>query len=258
MKFGCVYALLDESGCRYIGITTQDPQQRLYAHMHDAKRHESHKARWIAKLLREGTKPEIEILEDRVPEDLLHAREIEWIACLRAFGVRLTNATAGGEGVLSPSEETRLKMSKAHKGKRLSEEHRRNLSVAQFGRRHSEETKEKIRAASLRQVVSEETRQKISKANKGRKRSQEAREQSSAKLRGRKHSPETCAKKSASQARFKKPIKDQHGNHYESAQAAARQLGIRQPKIVSVLKGRRKSVHGYVFTYLNHSEQISN
>lgn len=40
--------------------------------------------------------------------------------------------------------ESKLKMSLAHRGKKLTEQHKRRMSIALTGKRHSEETKKKI------------------------------------------------------------------------------------------------------------------
>lgn len=63
---------------------------------------------------------------------------------------------------LKHSEETRKKMSKAHKGKHFSEETRNRLSDAHKGKHLSEETKMKISEARNGMKFSEETKRKIS------------------------------------------------------------------------------------------------
>jgi hypothetical protein len=94
---------------------------------------------------------------------------------------------------VSPSEETRKKLSKAGKGKKRSEETRKKMSQAFRGKFVSEETKEKVRQANLgkklspetirkreetrreryknapKKVLSEETKRKISQTLTGRK-----------------------------------------------------------------------------------------
>jgi len=74
------------------------------------------------------------------------------------------------------SEETRLKMSLARKGKKshwfgkhFSEEHRRNLGKAHKGTKASEETRLKMSKARKRENLSEETRLKMSESHKGNK-----------------------------------------------------------------------------------------
>ncbi len=69
------------------------------------------------------------------------------------------------------NEETKIKMSLAHKGKKLSKEHRQKIGEAtrkwhkEFG--FSEETRKKLSEINKGKVVSQETREKISRANKG-------------------------------------------------------------------------------------------
>lgn len=68
------------------------------------------------------------------------------------------------------SEETRQKMSEAHKGMVFSEEHKQKLSVAKksntnrLGTHHSEETKRKIGDRNREKVFSEEHKRKLSEA----------------------------------------------------------------------------------------------
>lgn len=87
------------------------------------------------------------------------------------------NITNGGEGCdgLLMSEETRKKLSKLHKGTKLSEEHKKKISEAMkrshnhHHRHHSEETKKKMSEAKKGKKRSEETKKKISESLKGRK-----------------------------------------------------------------------------------------
>ena len=73
---------------------------------------------------------------------------------------------------LGVSEETRAKLSKAHKGKTLSKEHRAKMSIALKGRPCSEETRAKISAANKGRrlpPLSEETKAKRAAAAVARK-----------------------------------------------------------------------------------------
>lgn len=47
-----------------------------------------------------------------------------------------------------------------------------------------------------------------------------------------------------------KPFKDQHGAKYFSIRDAAERLGIAYAMVGRVLRGEKKSTHGYVFAYL--------
>ena len=97
------------------------------------------------------------------------------------------------------TEETRRKISEAHRGKYISEETRGKMSEAKRGKPHSEETRQKMSIAlkgnknSLGRKHSEEIRRKISEANKGRisamkgkHHSEEARKKLSMAMRGEK------------------------------------------------------------------------
>ena len=83
----------------------------------------------------------------------------------------------------TPTEESRRKMSEAHKGLHLSEEHRRKIGESNKGRIVTEDTRRKIsesqkgrpfseehykRLCEANKKVTEDKRRKISEANKGR------------------------------------------------------------------------------------------
>ena len=65
------------------------------------------------------------------------------------------------------SEETRKKMSEAHKRENLSEETRKKLSEAKNGKIFSEEHRKKMSEAKKGKIFSEEHRKKLSEAQKG-------------------------------------------------------------------------------------------
>ena len=114
------------------------------------------------------------------------------IAKERAIGKAEYNIADGGQGGATPlSEETKRKISKALKGKKMSEESRRKMSESRRGMKcsprseewrrkqseshkgkkhnpHSEETKRKISESHKGKHLSEETKRKLSEAKKGR------------------------------------------------------------------------------------------
>jgi len=110
----------------------------------------------------------------------------------------LRNLTDGGDGISGVvcTDETRRKLSEAHKGKKkppMSEEQKRRLSEFNKGKKLSEETKRKMSESRKGRVVSDETRRKISEGHKGRKRaphSEETRRKMSESHKGRKMSDE--------------------------------------------------------------------
>jgi hypothetical protein len=185
---------------------------------------------WLAVLRALGYVPLIRLLQT-LPLKASREAERYWIKMLRSEGCRLTNTTAGGDGVVGYSwpaerrllasltwhqqnravtEATRAKMaaatrrqmqdpaqraavSRVHKGKTISLEHRKRVSEAT-----------KLRWARWRAeggVTSVETRAKISAARKGKPGhpvSAEAREKIAASKRGKARSTETRARISAS------------------------------------------------------------
>jgi hypothetical protein len=104
---------------RYLGWTARTKRLRFKDHIHDARRgRKDYRSRWIASLLRAGVKPTMRTVVILQASDA-PALEIGYISILRARGVRLTNTTDGGEGVLGwvPSAETRAAISRANKGR---------------------------------------------------------------------------------------------------------------------------------------------
>lgn len=99
--------------------------------------------------------------------------EVKIIAALRNGGVRLTNATDGGEGASGYKhlEETRAKISDAKKGHIVPNETRAKISKINKGRILSDETKAKRSG----KIMSDETRAKISASSTGKIVSDESR-----------------------------------------------------------------------------------
>lgn len=175
-----IYGLVDPrtDEVRYIGKSTTG-LSRAEKHSLPAEiaRARTHKTNWLASLQRRGLTPEIVILEE-TSKAASARREICWIADAALMGWRLTNATPGGEGRPGPRSaqfrrrmsaaaverggwnfdrtglphraETKLKISKSLKGRRVtwghkiakslrgrvrSAEHCRNISLGRRGLR---------------------------------------------------------------------------------------------------------------------------
>jgi len=79
-------------------------------------------------------------------ESQAYSDEIQQIANIRALGFKLCNMTDGGDGVRGKivTQETRLKISKAHLGKTLSAKARKKISDWHKGKIVSEETRKKL------------------------------------------------------------------------------------------------------------------
>ena len=226
-----IYGLLDplEGEIRYVGKCT-NPTGRLRAHIKE--RGNTRKCNWIATLCAQGREPVLLILEEG--EGAWQERERRWIAAFRMLGNDLCNHTDGGEGLVNPSPETRLKIAEARrriweedrqgqleiiqnpvrcakistalKGRAKSAAHVANLPQNRRGVKRSEEHKAAI-SASLKgntyrrgKKSSAETRLKISMSLTGRKQvgkkppSKESNLKRSLTLKGRLKSPETIEK----------------------------------------------------------------
>ena len=147
------------------------------------------------------------IIIEECHKNVLNNKERYWIDYYNTFcNKRHYNLTLDGNNRVY-SEESREKMSKAHKGKKLSktqrekisklllgnqynkgrklsEEHKNKISKANKGRRHTEEAKRKMSEAKKGYKHTEETKRKISESQKGRKQSKKTREKRSKSLKG--------------------------------------------------------------------------
>jgi hypothetical protein len=74
------------------------------------------------------------------------------------------------------SDETKRKLSEAHKGKTPSDETRKKLSGVKMGHIHSEETKRKIKEGNTGKKLSEETKRKLCEIRRNKLISVETRE----------------------------------------------------------------------------------
>ena len=113
-----IYTLKDPltEEIRYIG-KTNNLKTRLSNHISRAIKNNSnsHKNNWIRKLLNNGNKPTIEIL-DEVPANNWEEYEIYWIEQFKNWGFKLLNTCTGGEGARTGPR------------KPLSDEHKKQIS----------------------------------------------------------------------------------------------------------------------------------
>lgn len=169
----------------YIGFTIQKLEQRLNEHICHSSKKNYYMCNWIKKLKKEGKRPKISLIkittlenweQDEI-EEIKKARDSE-----KTSGVKVLNICNGGKcpNLGKPrSEETKAKISKTKKGKKLSIEQRKNMSEYYkinghpwTGRKHSKETLEKLstshigNTSALGHVLSEDSKIKISKSKK--------------------------------------------------------------------------------------------
>ena len=165
----------------YIGISIHEPEKRRI------REHLSGKGnRVIARAVKKYGRDAFtyEILEANVFDEFLPELEVAYIANFNTVVPHGYNLTYGGEGGGIPSEETRRKLSKASKGRKLpprSAEHRRKLSESKKGeknyfygktlpaehRRKISESQKGAKNHQFGKVKTAEHRRKISKSMKG-------------------------------------------------------------------------------------------
>lgn len=106
----------------------------------------------------------VEIVFDSLSEQEAFQCEKDTILEFRYFGAELCNMTDGGDGATGYkfSEEAKVLMSKARKGRVKSEQERKNISKAQKGRVFSKEHIENMSKCQLGKKQSEETKLKRS------------------------------------------------------------------------------------------------
>jgi len=138
----------------YIGQSV-NPKERFARHKRIAKTKGREFCYLQASIAKHGEENfTIEIIDQCNGQKEANDREIYWIAFYdstnREKGMNLTKGGGGAAGV-SPSEETRKKISKSNTGKKASEETKRKKSEAElgsknhfYGKHHSKETKKKL------------------------------------------------------------------------------------------------------------------
>jgi len=169
-----IYTLADNQGnIRYIGQTT-NISQRYSAHCSRSKIvKNTHKNNWIKQLLKQGLKPELEVI-DFVDDTTANDAEIYWISQLKCWGFKLTNVTEGGQFDVSNrkgcklTKSHKLKISQSTKGISKSDSFKKKISGDKnhfYGKHHSVESKKKISEAAKNNMT-EKRKKQISKSVK--------------------------------------------------------------------------------------------
>ena len=162
-----IYVLQDDAGrIRYVGKTSYSLSQRLIEHLSVARSgKKNHRCNWMRSVLSRGFTPKI-ILIGEVDGNGCKG-EIAWIKYFRDAGVKLVNATDGGEGVLGhihsyitrkklsiavaermKSPEAHVKSSIAHKNSPLVQAQCLRLKIINKGRQVSVAMRNKYRKAA--------------------------------------------------------------------------------------------------------------
>ena len=157
------------------------------------------------------------------------------------------NLTEGGDGGVH-CEETRKKLSKAHKGKILSEEHRRKISETHmglqsgekhpfYGKHHTEETRRKLSNSHKGKHHTEESKKKMSDAHSG----------ENNPFYGKHHTEEF--KKKFSKIVLQFTLDGEFIREWPSTREIERQLGFDNSAVGRCCQGKRKSAYGFKWCY---------
>lgn len=159
----------------YIG---QGVGRRVFAHIKTDKRNQ-YKYTIIQEILNSSNKPIIKIIKNNISEGealRLERTVIKTIGRKDKNQGPLTNLTNGGQGHSDPSQCTRDKIGRAHKGKIVSEKSKELMRKnhadfsgtknPRFGKKVSLKSKELMRNKKLGKTLSEEHKKNMSKAGK--------------------------------------------------------------------------------------------
>lgn len=164
----------DDFNPRYIGITKQPINQRLWQHIRDSNKFNYHSSNWILTLLKSNVKPVIVLIDEF--ETWKEAQECE-IGLISKWKekYKLTNITSGGEGACGAirTDAMKKRISNANMGnlywlgKTHTEESKLKIGLASSKRRSTSESRQKTSDSCKGHIVSTKTREKLSKTHKG-------------------------------------------------------------------------------------------
>lgn len=263
-----VYKHTSPSGKVYIGMTCLTPLQRWKK---DGSGYKRNTHFWGAIQKYGWGNFKHEILAENLTQANAEKLEIEQIEKNKSTDKNFGYNIVSGGCVNFPTEETKLKISKANKGRKWTEEQkqriagrdkgrfvcdewRAKMSISQTGRKHPEEVKIKISEANKGRIFTEEHKKHISEACVGRKLSEETKEKIRQSLLKRKYKVSEEHKEKIKKINSK-PIKCLDTNIiYKSAKEASDLLQIPRTSISANLNKRTKHARGFHFEFYKKEE----
>ena len=258
-----VYKHTSPSGKVYIGMTCLKPLQRWKK---DGSGYKRNTHFWGAIQKYGWGNFKHEILAENLTQADAEKLEIEQIEKNKSTDKNFGYNIVSGGCVNFPTEETKLKISKANKGRKWTEEQkqriagrdkgrfvcdewRAKMSIAQTGRKHPEEVKIKISEANKGRIFTEEHRRNISKACVGRKMSEETKKKISDTLLKLGRTMPEEHKEKLRKIQSKPVICLETKVIYESAKQASDILNIPRTSIAANVNKRTKSAKGLHFEF---------
>lgn len=216
----------------YVG-SAKNLYQRRHAHLSNLRAGKHHSLKLQNSWNKYGADAFDFIVLELTDASSLMEREQFWINKLSSVekGYNIL-PNAGSRSGAPLSTETKIKISMAHKGKKLSRAHREAISkgavrdrvrsleeterraMAATGKKHTKAARDKIREKAIGRVVSPATRAKMSAARKGRKQSEALKRSLALAHDGAKRTEEAKANMSAAQKRIfntNPPSRDDNG-----------------------------------------------
>lgn len=190
-----VYTIVNlVNGKMYIGCTTSTLRTRWRKHKNFAAKGNKYS---IQKAIRKYGEENfsIRMIETYSSKDEMLRGEINWIDYFNTYNSQYGyNESSGGECFMlgkKHSDEAKLKMSLASRGKPKSEAHRQALSEANMGNTLSEDTKKKLskimkdKGHRVGVKASESSKKKMSEAHQGKTHSTETKQKMSKTKKGK-------------------------------------------------------------------------
>ena len=189
-KTAFLYTLSDPrtGEVRYVGWTSA-PRRRFAQHLSEAQRRDTHKDRWIRRLLSSAHLPvqRVVAIVDRKTAPQL---EMEYIAQLRRRGLLLVNSTSGGEGTWNPPPDVRARIGAASRARMSTPEGRAKAALmGSLGRGKAKSSATRAKMANAARNRSPETLAKMAAAGTNRRHSAETKVKLSAAAKRRKANP---------------------------------------------------------------------
>lgn len=118
---------------KYVGITKRSTEVRLKDHLKNIYRLKTYKDKWMISCLNDGYDIRIKTVRCCNTSEEVNLAEINLISYLLSKNYKLTNSTAGGDGILNPSNDVRKKISESRKRYKWTDESRLKLSNSKKG-----------------------------------------------------------------------------------------------------------------------------